>query len=530
MASQACLQKSYALPADFDAMQVINQLSDHLAQYRGEPGRWEKVSRRYVDSFDWALHARDEVLFLERCHGESFLCWRSLAAAHDPRALRIDTMPRFATNLPEWKYRGQLAKIFDLRAMLPVMETQVKRRDLKYFEGEDEDELAAYLVLEEQRVAKNLQTKERAYLAPVVRVLPVEGHADAAREIETFFESELSLTPACQPLAAMAFEEAGLKPGAYSSKLDFKLDGAMPTPVALVKIFVHLFKIVELNRPGVCADLDTEFLHDFRIAVRRTRSALGQFKTIFPSDLYTHFNEEFKWLAGITSDHRDLDVYLLKMNEYRSWLPEEVAADLLPLEQFLTRKQKTVHKMLVSHLKSKRYLKLVEDWTSFLEDDEQIGRLDGHDLPISVSASRRIWKAYRSVMRLGHEILAHPDAPAAWLHTLRIKCKKLRYLLEMFASLYPQKKINKLVQALKQLQNNLGDFQDFEVQQLRLQTFASQMMSEGHGKAQTFMPMGRLEVYLQEQQMLAREDFTKQFKMFSKPALAKQFVALFKGR
>ena len=49
------------------------------------------------------------------------------------------------------------------------------------------------------------------------------------------------------------------------------------------------------NKPGILADHDTEFLHDFRVACRRTRSALTQLKGILPASVAAPFNAEFKW-------------------------------------------------------------------------------------------------------------------------------------------------------------------------------------------------------------------------------------------
>ena len=40
---------------------------------------------------------------------------------------------------------------------------------------------------------------------------------------------------------------------------------------------------LRINEDGVRKDLDSEFLHDFRVAVRRTRSALSQIKGVFPA-------------------------------------------------------------------------------------------------------------------------------------------------------------------------------------------------------------------------------------------------------
>ena len=53
----------------------------------------------------------------------------------------------------------------------------------------------------------------------------------------------------------------------------------------------------------------------------------------------------------------------------------------------------------------------------------------------------------------------------AEIHRLRIECKKLCYLLEFFASLFPREEISQLVKELKKLQNVLGDHHDLSVQQ-----------------------------------------------------------------
>ena len=47
----------------------------------------------------------------------------------------------------------------------------------------------------------------------------------------------------------------------------------MPAPVAVARLLLRLLDTCESNVDGVLRDIDTEFLHDLRVAVRRTRSA-----------------------------------------------------------------------------------------------------------------------------------------------------------------------------------------------------------------------------------------------------------------
>lgn len=67
------------------------------------------------------------------------------------------------------------------------------------------------------------------------------------------------------------------------------------------------------NLPGTLWGKDIEFLHDFRVACRRSRSILSQLKSAFPESAIKPFLEDFAWLSRLTSAVRDLDVFLLKL-------------------------------------------------------------------------------------------------------------------------------------------------------------------------------------------------------------------------
>ena len=66
------------------------------------------------------------------------------------------------------------------------------------------------------------------------------------------------------------------------------------------------------------ADADLEFLHDFRVAIRRTRSVLREMRGVFAPDDLERVRASFKWLQDQTSATRDLDVYLREFEELRS--------------------------------------------------------------------------------------------------------------------------------------------------------------------------------------------------------------------
>jgi CHAD domain-containing protein len=249
-------------------------------------------------------------------------------------------------------------------------------------------------------------------------------------------------------------------------------------------------------------------------------------RDVYPALDVERFTEEFRWLFLETGPSRDLDVYLLKMEGYQKELPGEIGADLEPLQDFLERKKKRAHQRLVTVLDSERYHSLVEGWRAFLTEVPAGSLLAPNaERPIREVASERIWRVYRRMWKRGRAI--DDDTPAAALHEIRIRGKKLRYLLEFFRSLYPEEAIGGLVSELKRLQDNLGDFNDYQVQRQSLQRFAAEMGEEGSTSVRTHLAMGRLLAQLEAGQAAERRRFAKRFARFASRENRRTFARLF---
>ena len=80
----------------------------------------------------------------------------------------------------------------------------------------------------------------------------------------------------------------------------------------------------------------------------------------------------------------------------------------------------------------------------------------------------------RRPSRCGSAIDDH--SPAEALHDLRKQGKELRYLFELFGSLFPKDALGSAIKDLKWLQDNLGEFQDTEVQRLAVRAFAEELV------------------------------------------------------
>lgn len=99
--------------------------------------------------------------------------------------------------------------------------------------------------------------------------------------------------------------------------------------------------------------------------------------------------------------------------------------------------------------------------------------------------------------------------------------------MEFFHTLYTPKDIATLIKALKQLQNNLGDYQDLHVQVESLKTFSEQMVKQDNPPPETLLAMGTLIEGLDKRQYQVREEFKSRFKQFTLPKYKHLFHDLF---
>jgi CHAD domain-containing protein len=474
----------------------------------------------YYDTFDWRLHREGDTLTSTTSDGSWLLTWRASDGAARQQITGSET-PGFAWDLPGGPFRDALASRVEMRRLLPMVELESESPTLRVLDAEQKT--IARIELELASASPPGDTAAVRALAPRIRVVPVTGYDRAFDQVVSIVEADLGLQRDETDDLTRALAGIGKAPGSYTSKFRLTLDPGMPAGEAARQIHRALLETMLANEDGVRQDVDTEFLHDFRVSVRRTRSCLGQIKGVFPPEPVEKFRKEFAWIGTLTGPTRDMDVYLLKMDDYRSTLPEAVQRDLRPLEEFLRRHQEIEHNKLTAGLDSSRYPDLIRHWREFLgaplPDDPA---LPGAKRPVREVASERIARCFRRVLKKGRAI--KDDSPPARLHRLRIECKKLRYLLEFFRSLYDPHDVEPVVKSLKRLQDNLGDFNDLQIQRETLKRFAQEMVAEDCATVESLMAMGRLVERLEVRQVKERSRFTKRFAEFDALPMRERFA------
>jgi CHAD domain-containing protein len=330
--------------------------------------------------------------------------------------------------------------------------------------------------------------------------------------------------PVTQPLLTDALNAVGRHPGDYSNKVAATITGQMPAAEAAATILLRLLDTIEANVPGVLRDIDTEFLHDLRVSVRRTRSALKLFGdalaapltaqgSALTGDELARFTAEFKWVGDLTTPVRDLDVHLLDFEDTARSLRAAKPDDLEPFRAYLRQRRVRELRALTRGLRSPRFVTLTRDWRDRLTTirdsanagggatvrSGQSGRAAGETT--STLAADRTRLAFAKVARRGAGIT--PASPPDNLHDLRKRCKELRYALEFFAPLYPQDSYGAVL--------------------------AASMLAAHEAPAVTLLAMGEVTASLAARQQAAREDFGRRFAAFAGADGQRRMAALLRG-
>jgi CHAD domain-containing protein len=504
----------FSFPAGYDEQQLISELADH---YSTQKERFVAESMAIYDTFDWRLFNKSLVLY----ESGNKLVLRKLFENEIIHSVEITSPPVFIWDFPDSELKEQLAPIIKMRALLKLAE--VYSRATPYRILNQDEKTVARLVYEEIRPAPD---KDIPALATYLWLKPVKGYPRYSQNLRKRLREAGFTASKKEDIYFEALRVADKKPGNYSTKLNIHLDPDMPSDEATKVILRFLLHVIRINEANIEKDLDTEFVHDFRVAIRRTRSALGQIKNVFPAETTDRFRKGFAFVGKISNQLRDLDVYLLNELNYKAMLPAELRDDIATLFDYLREKRSKAFQEVMSSLDSKKYKRILQDWDVFLNEPRQDSPTAANaDLPIIDLARKRIYKKYLRTVRDGSLILE--ETKDEMLHLLRIECKKLRYLLEFFSSLFPRKKVTVLIEQLKKLQDNLGDFNDFCVQEEYLLKIAEELPATDQQSKKTLVAIGSLIGTLAREKQAAKDAFAKTFTDYASPPNQTSFRKLF---
>jgi CHAD domain-containing protein len=482
--------EEFVVPAGVDVGELCGLMPAGL---RAVQPRRTRLRRRWLDTADHRLARQGCTLLHILDDGRPQLVLRcadtTITAPAQPAPPRwpADVPPSIAERIGDW---------IGPRALLPLDERDSTAGVLRVLD--DDDKTVARLWLEKCG-------QERT-----VRVDPLRGYDRQAALVRKALRADTRLRP-----------HAPSNPVIAALPTPAPLDRQMPARQAVAAALAHLFDIVVANIDGAVDGVDTEFVHDLRVATRRSRSVAKLAGEILPTRFPMRFGPRLRWLGELTTPARDLDVLLLELPSLQAAHHAGSMGDLEPLRVEVVAQTERAYAALGAGLRSARFRQFADAYRRELANIENLP-----SKPPLAGEACDAWAAaaMAKVLRRGAAITT-ASAPEA-LHDLRKRCKELRYCLEVFGDVWEKKGLNRFVAELKSLQENLGDFQDSEIQSQTLRRWAEQMSEAGRAPASTVLAIGRITVHLDARQARARAEFADRFARFSRPSNRRVFTAM----
>lgn len=485
----------------------------------------EHFQRIYLDSLDWRLLKNDLSLFVDLQGDKVHLFLFDL---HDNKLIAdalSRLLPACSGDLPEEEWAAMVAPILHQRALLPHIQIAVTRYPMAVIDNNGATVARLDLELskpESKEDAKSMAQARRLWFTPI------KGYEKQNRTIiNTLSNFGLPMASAVIPVRDL-ITWLGIDTSRFDTRPVIQLQVDDRSDGALKRLLRFCLSVMEANRPGVITDIDAEGLHDFRVAVRRSRSLLGQARGVINDERLERAKSFFARLSEITNHHRDLDVLLIKFDGYRSTLPARTQRHLDPVYTSIMGQRSHAVEKTIRFLQSANYHRFVTGWQKYLDTAvSSRTNLPKAAKPIKPLADARIWKAYKRVITQGSSI--DDDSPPDLLHDMRKDCKTLRYLIEFFSSLYPAKKLKRALSILKRLQDNLGEFQDYHIHialldETRMALIASKLIERPADEATMNIIMA-----LAKHQAVCRKRFHQRFLDFSNEAHQRLFKTLFRN-
>lgn len=445
------------------------------------------------DTRDGRLRRAGHLLWTETRDDRTRLLWRAAGEAADSQAELAAGPPQFAWDLPP-ACRAALVAALGPRRLTPVLELERLERGLDVLD--DQGKVVARVRLPQAR-ARAADAGEWTALPPVLTVDGVRGYAGAHEEVLLVVATRPGLQRAPDAPASLERLRAAQPQPARRGPLPLRRE--LRADEGLQLVLRALLEELESNERGVHDDVDTEYLHDYRVALRRTRTLLRQFRSVLPAGLVAQMRSEFDWLGRASNAVRDLDVFLLWLRDQ----PPDPA--LAPVVAALERRRHAAQALLVADLDSPRYRALIDGWRAALQGPPTPpGELPPQRAgqPLGQVVARRIKRAYRRMVDAGEGLDA--GSPASELHALRIRAKHLRYVLDATAPLHDEKLHARVVGGLKRLQTALGECHDASVQRATLDALAPELGAADGAAA--LLALGRLQARLEERERRSRDE------------------------
>jgi CHAD domain-containing protein len=207
---------------------------------------------------------------------------------------------------------------------------------------------------------------------------------------------------------------------------------------------------------------DAEAVHQVRIAVTRLRAAVSFFKPIAVDAEWSSLEKEIVWLNDALGAMRDDDVMAAhaRRKQYRAWSRGRI-------DEHLAERRGRDHRRLVRCLRAVRFQNLIAALSGWVRHGRWLARWeravrDEPPEPLHVYGERELNRWCKRLIRKGRHL---ETLGASRRHRLRIRTKRLRYMLEALTgigTIRGHEKYRRLHRSARRLQSALGDLRDLD--------------------------------------------------------------------
>jgi len=378
------------------------------------------------------------------------------------------------------KASGSPVKQFDSkklrRKLKPVFKTLVRRTVVPLRAHQTEIELA----VDRGKIASGRRNAPLAEVEIELKSGSLSELFHLARTIEHRHQGELYLPSKAERGFDLARGKAEL--ARFAEPISLPKDKAAIDAFRIVvrSTMRHFADNADAVRAG-----EAEGVHQMRVGLRRTRAAISLFSRMLPTASTELIKSELKWLTNELAPARELDVFMRKQVEPGTRDGVTRRGGRAIRKEFGTRRRQAFARAQAS-INSSRYRRLLIDVLEWLETETTPRAQDAHR-PIEDFAGKVLRRRLKKIRKEGEHLdtLSAPER-----HKLRIGIKKVRYGLEFFDSLYPdkrdQKELAQLSKGLKAVQNALGTLNDFAAHR-EMTEEAALHAPRAHRRARAFM-------------------------------------------
>jgi inorganic triphosphatase YgiF len=298
--------------------------------------------------------------------------------------------------------------------------------------------------------------------APIceVEIECLEGDPGLAFDLAAKLMQEVELHPSATSKAQRGYRLSRGEPLQPVKSSKVELDPSISTVEAARVVIGAGIEQLQANEEGVLAGEDPEFVHQARVALRRTRSAIRMFQDEIGEARAREWLDTLGETSRALGRARDWDVFATRS------IPAVLTA-FADASLSRSMRAKVAHRRRTERDKAREAMRSPNYAAALLEIARWLARADGSHPPEGTQPESLKDFAARYVRKRQKRLLGGALTLSTMgikdRHRVRILAKRLRYGLEALSALYKARPLEAYLGSVESLQETLGNGNDANV-------------------------------------------------------------------